>query len=257
MSTTAKQPGTRARWALLVLLLILASPTLASEPKFPPLTGRVIDDAGVLNSYTVGELTEILAAHERASGEQVVVVTLPSLQGYTIEDFGYQLGRNWGIGQKGKNNGALLIVAPRERKVRIEVGYGLEGELTDAICATIIQNYILPSLKRGDFNAGVLAGAKSILDVLGGNSPQTSVPNTSGVPVAVAVLLYAVLIPLLGMMFFSLWALLTGRARVRHLDRYGRDSEGRYIEGPFSGGGGGGFSGGGGSFGGGGASGSW
>jgi len=170
---------------------------------------RLRTEISVLNSYTVGELTEILAAHERASGEQVVVVTLPSLQGYTIEDFGYQLGRNWGIGQKGKNNGVLLIVAPRERKVRIEVGYGLEGELTDAICATIIQNYILPSLKRGDFNAGVLAGAKSILDVLGGNSPQTSVPNTSGVPVAVAVLPYAVLIPLLGMMFFSLWALLT------------------------------------------------
>src|SRR5208283_5830563 len=93
---------------------------------------------------------------------------LGSLQGYTIEDYGYQLGRHWGIGQKGTNNGALLIVAPREHKVRIEVGYGLEGELTDAISATIIQSYILPSFKRGDFNAGVIAGTTSILRVLGG-----------------------------------------------------------------------------------------
>ncbi len=117
---------------MLILALILASPALASEPKFPPLTGRVVDDAGVLNSYTLGELTLMLADHERATGEQVVVVTLDSLQGYSIEDFGYRLGRHWGIGQKGKNTGALLIVAPKEHKVRIEVGYGLEGQLTDA-----------------------------------------------------------------------------------------------------------------------------
>ena len=100
----------------------------------------------------------MLAAHERATGQQVVVVTLDSLQGYSIEDYGYQLGRHWGIGQKGKNNGALLIVAPKEHKVRIEVGYGLEGTLTDATSRTIIQNYILPSFKRGDYNAGVVGG---------------------------------------------------------------------------------------------------
>ncbi len=166
----ARADITGARWALLILLLILASPALASEPKFPPLTGRVVDDAHVLNSYTVGQITLMLADHERATGEQVVVVTLKSLQGYTIEDYGYQLGRHWGIGQKGVNNGALLIVAPKEHKVRIEVGYGLEGQLTDAISATIIQNYILPSFKLGDFNAGILAGATSIVQVLGGNS---------------------------------------------------------------------------------------
>jgi len=248
---------------LILLLLILASPALASEPKFPALTGRVVDDAAVLSASTKSQLTDMLADHERASGEQVVVVTLPSLQGYTIEDFGYQLGRHWGIGQKGKNNGVLLIVAPREHRVRIEVGYGLEGELTDAICATIIQNYILPSFKRGDSNAGVLAGTTSILSVLGGNPLETSVPtgrsvpNTSGVPLAVAVLLWAVLIPMLGMIFVFLWALLTGHVRVRQLDSYGRDSEGRYVGGPSSVEDGGGFSGGGGSFGGGGASGSW
>src|SRR5208337_459914 len=146
--------GTRAGWALLILLLILARPALASEPKFPPLTGRVVDDAGVLD-------------------------TLDSLQGYSIEDYGYQLGRHWGIGQKGKNNGALLIVAPKEHKVRIEVGYGLEGELTDANCRIIIDNYILPSFKRGDFNAGVVAGTTSIIQVLGGNPLGTGEPATS------------------------------------------------------------------------------
>jgi uncharacterized protein len=255
-------PKQAQRLSLILLLAILASPTLAAEPKFPPLTGRVVDNAGVLSASTQSELTDMLAAHERATGEQVVVVTLPSLQGYTIEDYGYQLGRYWGIGQKGKNTGAILIVAPREHEVRIEVGYGLEGTLTDAICSTIIQNDILPSFRRGDFNAGVLAGATSILQALGGNTPEVSVPNTSGVPVAVAILIWAFLIPLLGMMLFSFWALITGRVRVRHLDSYGRDSEGRYVGGysgggGFSGGGGSGFSGGGGSFGGGGASGSW
>ena len=159
---------TRAASTLLLLLLILASPALASQPKFPALTGRVVDEAGVLSASTQSQLTDMLAAHERATGEQVVVVTLDSLQGYTIEDYGYQLGRYWGIGQKGKNTGAILIVAPKEHKVRIEVGYGLEGQLTDATSATIIQNYILPSFKRGDFNAGVIAGTSSILKVLGG-----------------------------------------------------------------------------------------
>ena len=117
---------------LILLLLILASRALAAAPKFPTLTGRVVDDAGVLDASTQSQLTDMLAAHERATGEQVVVVTLDSLQGFSIEDYGYQLGRYWGIGQKGKNTGAILIVAPKEHKVRIEVGYGLEGTLTDA-----------------------------------------------------------------------------------------------------------------------------
>ena len=111
-----------------------------------------------------------LEFYEQATGEQVVVVTLKSLDGYPIEDFGYQLGRYWGIGQKGKNTGAMLIVVPSERKVRIEVGYGLEGKLTDAISRTIIEGDIVPNFRRGDYNAGVLAGTESILSVLGGGS---------------------------------------------------------------------------------------
>ena len=104
----------------------------------------------------------MLARLERETGEQVVVVTLGSLQGYPIEDFGYQLGRHWGIGQQGKNTGAILIVAPNERKVRIEVGYGLEGQLTDAASRIIIEREILPSFRSGDFNTKFLEGFKMV-----------------------------------------------------------------------------------------------
>ena len=202
----------------------------------------------------------MLAAHERATGEQVVVVTLHSLQGYTIEDYGYQLGRHWGIGQKGTNNGALLIVAPKEHKVRIEVGYGLEGTLTDAISATIIQNYILPSFKRGDFNAGVLAGTNSILQVLGGNSispPPSPQPLTFWQGPWEIVVIWCLL-------FFGVWGFfLVSWFRHRHdphnwMTYGGGGWSGGWGAGSSGGGGGGGgFSGGGGSFGGGGASGSW
>jgi uncharacterized protein len=247
--------GTMAARALLFLLLIVASPALAAEPKFPPLTGRVVDDAGVLSASTQSQLTDMLAAHERTTGEQVVVVTLDSLEGYTIEDYGYQLGRYWGIGQKGKNTGAILIVAPKEHKVRIEVGYGLEGQLTDAVSATIIQNYILPSFKRGDFNAGVIAGTSSILKVLGGkevvepgnesNEPQAGHVLSPDEMIFLALLVWIVLVFILNRL----------RSPNQIVRRMGSNYSGGFGAGGF--GGGGGFSGGGGSFGGGGASGSW
>jgi uncharacterized protein len=256
------------RCALLTLvLLIFASHALAAEPTFPPLTGRVVDDAGVLNSYTVGELTLMLANHERATGEQVVVVTLKSLQGYAIEDYGYQLGRHWGIGQKGVNNGVLLIVAPKEHKVRIEVGYGLEGELTDAVCSTVIQNYILPSFKRGDYNAGVLAGTTSILDVLGGNTLNAEPVSQ---PVANSAAATKGFVIVWCLLFFGPWLIFfVNWFRHRHDPIWWAQHRGALIlhrvnggysswgSGGGGGGGGGGFSGGGGSFGGGGASGSW
>jgi uncharacterized protein len=253
---------------LLTVLLILASPALAIGPKFPPLTGRVVDDAGILNAHTRRQLTVMLADHERATSEQVVVVTLDSLQRYPIEEFGYELGRYWGIGQKGKNNGALLIVAPNEHKVRIEVGYGLEGNLTDAACRAIIDNYILPSFKRGDFNFGVLAGTTEMLRALGGNPADEGAPTTSGVSnkslfnppdnYALASLLMFFLIPVLITLF-----LVSGFISSGNKFQWGGSdggSSGRSYSGGGSsggGGGGGGFSGGGGSFGGGGASGSW
>jgi uncharacterized protein len=242
------------QWLLLLLALILASSAFAAEPKFPALTGRVVDDAGVLDASTQSQLTDMLAAHESATGEQVVVVTLDSLQGNTIEDFGYQLGRYWGIGQKGKNTGALLIVVPKEHKVRIEVGYGLEGQLTDATSRTIIENDILPSFKRGDFNAGVLAGTASILKALGGTGdlqPNTAESATSTPANDDSGSAWPVIL------FVAIW-LIVIMLRRRTGSGLAPRSYGYYGGGGFpSGGGGGGFSGGGGSFGGGGASGSW
>ena len=245
---------TRARswmtWRWMFALLLLAVSAVAAEPNFPVLSGRVVDDAGVLDAGTIQNLTGMLEKHEQATGEQVVVVTLKSLGGYPIEDFGYQLGRYWGIGQKGKNTGAMLIVVPSERKVRIEVGYGLEGKLTDAISRAIIEGVIVPNFRRGDFNAGVLAGTELILSVLGGGSvTATDAKSSSAGPPS------NWFFPLVVLIFF-IFILLRNLFGSRH--GYYRGGFGGY--GGFGGGSGsdgGGFSGGGGSFGGGGASGSW
>jgi uncharacterized protein len=171
MTSGSARPGAAlaAICQTLAMVAALAPAARAQALSFPPLTGRVVDDAGILSPATDSELDEMLARMEHANGDQVVVVTLKSLQGHSIEDFGYQLGRFWGIGQKAKSNGVLLIVAPNERKVRIEVGYGLEGELTDAASRVIIERDIVPAFGRGDFDAGVLAGTESILKVLGGD----------------------------------------------------------------------------------------
>ena len=133
-----------------------------AEPTYPQLTGRVVDDADLF------ERCRYCRARRRPQGargqelDQVVVVTLPSLQGFTIEDFGYQLGRHWGIGTKEKDNGVLLIVAPNERKVRIEVGRGLEPLLTDAMSNVIINGAILPRFRSGDYAGGIKEGVKGI-----------------------------------------------------------------------------------------------
>ena len=151
-----------------LLLLSLVAVISYCAPVFPKLTGRVVDEAGILSPKTKEELSKKLALFENNTSNQVVVVTLKSLQGDSISDFGYQLGRHWGIGQKGKDNGVLLIVAPKERKVRIEVGYGLEGSLTDALASIIIQNKILPYFKKGDYDKGVLEGVKAIMGAIKG-----------------------------------------------------------------------------------------
>ena len=118
------------------------------EPKFPPLTGRIVDDAHLLTPADKAAIESDLKALEDKSSDQLVVYTTNSLQGYPIEDYGYQLGRAWGIGQKGTNNGVILIIAPQDRKVRIEVGRGLEPQMTDLLSKLIIQNSILPRFKR-------------------------------------------------------------------------------------------------------------
>jgi uncharacterized protein len=245
-----------AAWCLLALLLLFAAMASAAEPVFPALTGRVVDEANILSPQTRESLVALLAQHEQSSGQQVVVVTLKSLQGYPIEDFGYQLGRHWGIGEKGKNTGALLIVAPNERKVRIEVGYGLEGQLTDAQSRIIIEQIMLPAFRRGDFNAGVLAGAAAVVRVLGGAPAlegQRPAPQGAPPPVPSLVIFAVILLCWLAFRYLVLPRVPIGVPVNR------RGTGVWYGGGGFSGGGfsGGGFSGGGGSFGGGGASGGW
>ena len=151
-----------------ILSLVILTTMLYAAPNFPKLTGRIVDNANILSAATKNQLSTILTNLEQNSSNQLVIVTLKSLQGYDIADFGYQLGRHWGIGQKDKDNGVLLIVAPKERKVRIEVGYGLEGDLTDAISSVIIQTKILPYFKKSDFDGGILSGAKAIVGVIEG-----------------------------------------------------------------------------------------
>ena len=165
---------------LLTLLVLLPATVWAqSTPEFPELTGRVVDRAEMLSPQVEARLSQMLQAHEQASTEQVVVVTVPNLQGYPIEDYGYQLGRHWGIGQEGEDNGALLIVAEEERKIRIEVGYGLEGRLTDADSSVIINRIITPAFRQGDFQSGIVNGAAAMIQVLGGEpmaAPQSQQP---------------------------------------------------------------------------------
>ncbi len=229
------------RWRIIVLavgLLTLPVAAHAQGPDFPQLTGRVVDEAEILNTTQEAKLAARLESHEKETTNQVVVATLSSLRGYAIADYGYQLGRHWGIGQKDKNNGVLLIVAPNERKVRIEVGYGLEGDLTDAISKSIIEREILPKFRQNDYPAGIDAGVATILAVLSGEYTPPAKPR---VPMIIIVLV------ILGV---GIWLqdLLTGFARLASGGGGKRGSGGRS---------GGGFGGGGGSFGGGGASGGW
>jgi uncharacterized protein len=151
--------------AATLAFLFLLTPAW-SAPKFPALTGRVVDDANILSSATKADLDGKLAGLEQKTSRQLVVVTVSSLQGYEISDYGYQLGRSWGIGQKGLNNGILFIVAPKEHKTRIEVGYGLEPIVTDAFSSVVIQTQVLPKFRGGDFNGGVQAGADALIQQL-------------------------------------------------------------------------------------------
>ncbi len=157
---------------MMAFVLLLMQLSLAqAEPKFPPSSsGPILDEAHLLTPADRAAIESELKALEAKTGDQLVVYTTDSLQGYPIEDFGYQLGRAWGIGQKGLNNGAILIVAPKERKVRIEVGRGLEPQLTDLLSSLIIRNQILPAFRRGEFSAGIRAGVRDIRDVMLGDA---------------------------------------------------------------------------------------
>jgi len=243
-----------------VALALFCAPALAA-PTFPPLSGRVVDNANLLSPATEQTLTNELAALEQKSGRQLVVVTLPSLQGLEIEDYGYQLGRAWGIGSKALNDGALLIVAPNERAVRIEVGYGLEGVLTDALSSAIIQGKILPRFRAGDMEGGVKAGADAIVEQLGLDpaaaesrvqAAKAQATQQSGPDIGTIIFIVIFVLWLLGALFRP------GRSGLGALLPLIFMGGGRGGGGDWGGGGGGGgFGGGGGSFGGGGSSGRW
>ena len=242
--------------------LTFALGTLAA-PTFPALTGRVVDEAGILPADAAASIDAKLKALEDKTTDKFVVVTVKSLQGYDIQDYGYQLGRAWGIGQKGKNNGVVLVVAPSEHKVGFEVGYGLEGTLTDALTQVIIQNAILPRFRANDFPGGMERGVDDTIQVLSGDATELQQqaakrPADNGswnalIPFAVFTIIIIVVNSLgrrrgggagflAGMLASSIWN--------SRRDGWGGGGWG-------GGGGGGGFSGGGGSFGGGGSSGSW
>lgn len=261
--------------ALFTMMVAVAglSPAYAIDPTFPELTGRIVDGAGLLDAGQKAAMTASLAALEDKSTDQLVIVTVPSLQGYPIEDFSNRLLRHWQIGQKGKNNGILLVVAPNERKVRIEVGYGLEPIMTDALSSAIIQNRILPVFRRGDFAGGIIVGAKDIQDSLLGDAEAVKKraagarrdPNSQGS--------WSDWLPLLfwgAVVAFVLWS--NYRQMGQGLSTPGNRRRGGVViipggwggssnwgggGGGWSGGGGGGFGGGGGGGGGGGASGGW
>jgi uncharacterized protein len=163
----SSMPRLRHVAPLLGMLLALAFVSGAwADLKFPALTGRVVDAAGVLDAATRATLDRKLAAQEAKGTDQVVVATVPSLQGTSIEDYANQLFRFWKLGQANKDNGILLLLAPNERKVRIEVGYGLEGVLPDAVASTIIQTTMVPQLRRGDYAGAIDKGVDSITEIL-------------------------------------------------------------------------------------------
>ncbi len=157
--------GRGVLWAALFLLtLLLAVPAFAQT--FPPLTGRVVDNANLLSPEQQAALTAKLEQLERQSGRQMVVATVPSLENYPIEDYGNRLFRTWKLGEKKANDGLLLLVAPNERKLRIEVGYGLEAIVTDALSSVIINRQIRPHFKQGDMAGGIMAGADALIPLL-------------------------------------------------------------------------------------------
>ena len=263
-----QRKGLRGLLGLAVLGLVLSAGAALAAPKFPPLTGRVVDNAGLLSPAAEQKLTAELADLETKTGRQMVVATLPDLGGYEIEDYGYQLGRAWGIGDKTRNDGVLLLVAPNDKKVRIEVGYGLEGILTDALSSVIIQTRILPAFRDGKMEAGVIAGTEAVIG-------QLSLPDDQAKAIATATpepepesenSLPGVIIFIVVIIFWVLSGILRG-GRGRRGRRGGGglwwllpmllSSSSRGGGSSWGGGGGGGFSGGGGSFGGGGSSGGW
>jgi uncharacterized protein len=264
------------RHLLFAIALLFAAPAAAQT--YPPLSGRVVDAANLLSPEQEAALTQKLEALQQASTRQLVVATIPDLQGREIEDYGVGLGRAWGIGQNQANNGIILIVAPNERKVRIEVGYGLEGIVTDALSSQIINRDILPRFRDNDYPGGIIAGTDAIIAQL--QAPPEAAEQTLRQAAAAQNRRHrggGSFAPLIGwgiVLLFFVFSMIrrgVGGRRYRRGRRgpvmiwgpglgssgWGGGGSSWSSGGGSWGGGGGGFSGGGGSFGGGGASGGW
>jgi uncharacterized protein len=261
---------------VLAMALVLAGSIVTfAEPVLPALTGRVVDEAGLLSAADRAALESELAALEAKSTDQVVVAIVKSLQGYPIEDFGLALGRKWGIGQQGKDNGVLILVAPNERKVRIDVGRRLEPLLPDGKAGTIVRTSIVPAFRRGDFAGGIRAGVRDVTAVLTGDTaeleqrskrPPPPVDYQGLIILAIWLAIFVFVIRAQMRAANQLPAQIGPDGRLRQQQRRkNRDWDSPVIVLPGgsggwsggSGGSGGGFSGGGGDFGGGGASGDW
>jgi uncharacterized protein len=276
------------RLMILFGALVLALPApAAAAPDFPKLTGRVVDAANIIPDDVEAQLTQKLDALETQSQRQLVVTTIPNLQGYEISDFGYQLGRHWGIGDKERNDGVILIVAPNERKVRIEVGYGMEPIVTDGLSNLIINNTIVPRFKADDIPGGIVAGTDALITQLqlppeeaqriaaeADKAGEISPAGAIGGGLFLLALLALFIVPIViaarrggkrrwrggsgvgqAVAQIVLWEALKAASGHKGGGGWGGGGFGGFGGG--GGGGFGGFSGGGGSFGGGGASGSW
>ncbi len=251
--------GGGARWVFAVALSICTCAAWAA-PRYPALEGRVVDGAGIIPNATRAQLSQLLEAHERKTSNQVVVATIASLDGQDIAEYGVGLGRAWKLGQGERNNGAIVLIAPKERLVRIEVGYGLEGALTDARARLIIEREIAPRFRAGDMAGGIVAGTKAVLASIEGTYEAR--PGADNAPGGGG---WTALLPLVLFVVFGVLGRMNRRrglgANPWLLDGPWGSRPGGRIGG-FGGGfggrsGGGGFSGGGGSFGGGGATGRW
>jgi uncharacterized protein len=259
----------RPTWLALPVLLVLAATALAQGLTFPTLSGRVVDEAGILDAGTRAALTQKLAALEEKTTDQLVVATVRSLHGTSVEDYANRLFRQWKLGQAQKNNGVLLLVAPTERRARIEVGYGLEGTLPDAVGKLIIENGIVPRFRANDFAGGITRAVDDIIQVLTGDAEEWK-QRAAQRPEARSAALGPVVLFLVTIVIVLIILSIIG-ANASTQQRLGRRRGGSDTwvapgsgwssgsswgsdSGGFSGGG---FSGGGGDSGGGGASGSW
>lgn len=240
------------RFSLFSLLILFSYLYPLEIPKRP--IGRVSDYANILKPEEIATLEGILSNYERESTNQIVIAIFNSLEGWDIEDFSIRLAEKWKIGQKGKDNGIIILVALKEKKIRIEVGYGLEGAVPDITARQIIDREIIPQFRISDYYKGLSNGVDALIKAIGG---EYKAEREKGGEVLIAILVNVFILLIFLIPIFAVGS--SSYTYTRSSGRWHRKSSfwGGFIGGGWSSGSGGGFSGGGGSFGGGGATGSW